>query len=210
MLRNILSCIGMGLLASACAIYNEPGRDSAPGSEMSNYQRALGTVDALDKAGNEQIAIDRMTQLLGDPAMSDEQMAGALYRRALLRYGEGNDVEGAITDTEEISNVYPGSEVADKASALLLLATQERDLLTSVLEDDTLGPMRRFETLFRLGRHQEATDMIMASGLEPEMGYLLDMYQIGYLCDGDNVAGPTFELVEPDGTPHTVQLCDLS
>ena len=71
------------------------------------------------------------------------------------------------------------------------------------------APMQRFEILFRLGRHQEAADLMLAGALEPGNEYILDMYQIGYLCDGDELAGPVFELVEPDGTSRNVQFCEL-
>ena len=211
-MRLIVSSLALAFLAGACASSTDTPVEenaAAASAELSNYERAIATVTTLEEAGNEQTAIDRLTQLLGDPGMNDAQMAEALYRRALLRYGEGNDVEGAISDLQEISSDYPGSDVASDARALLSEAALERDMLVEMLETGSLSPMERFEILFRLGRHQEAGDIMMASALQPDMEYLLDMYQIGYLCDGEELAGPIYQITEPDGTMRSVQFCDL-
>ncbi|WP_143435669.1 tetratricopeptide repeat protein [Henriciella aquimarina] len=213
MIRSILAGASVLILASACASSNPADTvaptPSAPEAGQSKYDLAMGTVNSLVDAGNEQTAIDRLTQLLGDPGMSDEQMAETLMKRAALRYGAGSDVDGAVDDLEEIVNEYPGSAVAEQAATLLEEASAEQAQLEETLDTEALSPMERFEILFRLGRHQAASDLMLAGALEPDNTYVLDMYQMGYLCDGDELAGPKFELVEPDGTARTVQFCEL-
>lgn len=211
-----LSALLCGVALTACATSSdtvEPAEVSEPPAEQSiedtKYSLAMGTVSSLVDAGNEQTAIDRLTQLLGDPALTGDQMAEVLYKRAELRYGGGSDLEGAIADLKEIEANHADSVVADDAGALLEEADAEYAMLTDMLSEGELSPMERFEILFRLGRHQEASDIMFNAALQPENEYLVDMYQIGYLCDGDELAGPVFELTEPDGTSRNVQFCEL-
>ena len=35
------------------------------------------------------------------------------------------------------------------------------------------------------------------------------MYQIGYLCEGDELTGRSYDAVEPDGTNHALRFCDF-
>ncbi|MEQ9316489.1 MAG: hypothetical protein RLN72_11610 [Henriciella sp.] len=212
MLKHILAGASVLIIAAACASSSDPVADPVDATttaEKTEYELAMGTVKSLVAAGNEQTAIDRLTQLLGDPGMSDEQMAETLYARAKLRHAGGNDLTGAVEDLREIKTKFPSSSVSDDAGELLASAEAEFAMLTDMLESGSVTPMERFEILFRLGRHQEAADLMLAGALEPDNEYILDMYQIGYLCDGDELAGPVFELVEPDGTSRAVQFCEL-
>ncbi|WP_139792274.1 tetratricopeptide repeat protein [Henriciella litoralis] len=211
MFRTVLMGTCLAIMIGACASSDSSPED-APVTETADstrYSLAIGTVNALERAGNEHVAIDRLTLLLGDPGMSDMEMAEVLYRRAELRLGEGNDVEGAITDLKEILSDYPGTPNADDASALLAEASQERDMLTGMLDGDAISPMERFEILFRLGRHQDAADIMLAGSLKPDMKYIRDMYQIGYLCDGDELAGPVYLIAEGTDDERALQFCDL-
>ena len=210
-----LSALLCGVAIAACttAPETEPATVSEPPAEttieQTRYSLAMGTVNSLVEAGNEQIAIDRLTQLLGDPGLSKAQFAEVLFKRAELRYGGGSDLEGAIADLKEIKSAHAGSAVAGDAASLLETAEAEYLMLTDMLASGEVSPMERFEILFRLGRHQEAADLMLAGALEPENEYLVDMYQIGYLCDGDELAGPVFNMTEPDGTSRDVQFCEL-
>lgn len=210
-----LSMLFCGIAIAACtsAPDTEPVVITDPPAEttveQTKYSLAMGTVNSLVDAGNEQIAIDRLTQLLGDPGLNEAQMAEVLFKRAELRYGGGSDLEGAIADLKEISANHSGSAVAGEAASLLETAEAEYGTLSDMLASGDVSPMERFEILFRLGRHQEAADLMLAGALEPDNEYLVDMYQIGYLCDGDELAGPVFELTEPDGTQRNVQFCEL-
>ncbi len=209
---------GILCLAAAMAACATPASDTADVDPLveaasaenpTNYDLAMGTVASLVEAGNEQIAIDRLTQMLGDPGMNEAQMAETLFRRAELRYGRGNDLTGAVEDLREIVNNHGATSVAGDARALLDDAETEYTMLSDMLKNGSISPMERFEILFRLGSHQEAADLMLAGALEPENSYLLDMYQIGYLCDGDELAGPVYQIAEPDGTTRSVQFCEL-
>lgn len=211
MIKHLLAGTGLVLLAAACTSApepTEPAVETVADAEPTKFELAMGTVQSLVDAGNEQVAIDRLTLLLGDPGMSDTQMAKALYMRAELRHS-GNDLEGAIDDLQEILSKYPSSAQAADAEILLNEAESEFAVLTAMLESGDATAMERFEILFRLGRHQEAADLMLAGALEPDNQYIVDMYQIGYLCDGDELAGPVFELVEADGSSRPVQFCEL-
>lgn len=210
-MRNlIISLAGLGLIGACTSIGGAERTGTAAPAEQSNYDLAMGTVSALERAGNEQTAIDRLTQLLGDPALTDAQKAEILYSRAMLRSGSGNDLEGAIEDAEEIAASHPGSDVAADAAALLANAETERGAMVARLEESNLSPMARFELLFELGRHEEAGDIMMASALQPGNEYVLDMFQIGYLCNAEGQSGPTYSLVEPDGTQRQVRFCNVA
>ena len=203
--RSVFAGVSL-LFFAACA--TSPEAPTTP-QEPSKYELAMGTVDSLVTAGNEQIAIDRLTQLLGDPGMSDAQMADALLTRAELRFGDGNDVEGALEDLYEILGDYPQTPSAEQAEQMLSAVEVEEAQLSDRLSNESLSPMERFRVLFRLGHHQKASDIMLASALQPENRYILDLYQIGYLCDAGELAGPTFQLTEPDGTQRNVQFCSL-
>ena len=176
---------------------------------MSEFERALDTAERLEAAGNEQTAIDRLTQLLGDPELTERQQADVLYRRAQLRYGEGNDVFGAISDLDEMLALDPDHPQAVEASEMRDIARGEATSLNFLLETGDLSRTERFETLFRLGEHQKALDLMLASDLTPPNPYLIDLYQMGYLCEGAELTGPVYAATEPDGTPRSLQYCEF-
>lgn len=164
---------------------------------------AMESVETLVEAGNEQAAIDRLTQLLGQPDLSDSDKAAALERRAALRFGAGNDVEGALSDFDELM-VLLGAEVPGAAEAKL-----ESEALLEGLNQPDLGPGDEFEILFRLGRHQDAADLMLSRNLTPDTAYLIDMYQIGYLCDDATLTGPGYTVAVDEGDPLTLRFCDF-
>ena len=199
-------------LAAACTTSTEPA-DTVGASTVAavpdTFALAMSTVDSLVAAGNEQIAIDRLTQLLGDPSLTDDEAASALLRRAELRLGDGNNVEGAIEDLEEIDARYPGTPQAEEANSMFTTAVMEFDFLTDQLLTGSLAPTEEFEVLFRLGRHQDAADLMLSRSLTPDNAYLLDMYQVGYLCDDAELTGPSYDLTSPDGSVRTVRFCEF-
>jgi hypothetical protein len=171
---------------------------------------AMDTVDKLIAAGNEQAAILRLQQLVGIQDATDAERAAALYRMAHLQYGDGNDVFGAIGTLDELLEDYPDFEFAADAEDMRNTARGEATSLNFALEtDETLTPTERFEIMFRLGRHQDAADFMLARNLTPENAYLLDMYQVGYLCEDDELTGPAYDMVEPDGTARTLHFCEF-
>lgn len=213
MLRNFCGALTV-LAVGACSTIGLGPKEEAPvpqtaaSVEMSGFERAMDTVSRLEAAANEQAAIDRLTQLLGDPDLGGDQLAEVHLKRAKLRAGPGNDVEGAISDYEELLANYPDSGAVPAAEDGLAQAAEERSELVAALEDKGLSPLQKFKLLFRLGRHQEASDIMFASEITPDNEYLLDMYQIGYLCEGEGLAGRSYAVEEPDGTRHSVQFCD--
>ncbi|MEL6754702.1 MAG: hypothetical protein AAFO57_11800, partial [Pseudomonadota bacterium] len=154
--------------------------------------------------------IDRLTQLLGDETLKPAERMLAFETRASLRAGEGNDVYGAIADYTALLEM--DGLTAEQVTAY----TEARDILNGeatslnfLLEQGNLSRTERFETLFRLGQHQDAMDYMLANNLKPSNDYLVDMYQMGFLCEGDEYGGPVYDAVEPDGTPRALQYCDF-
>ncbi|MEM9938013.1 MAG: hypothetical protein AAF768_04145 [Pseudomonadota bacterium] len=173
------------------------------------FELAMGTVDQLVVAGNEPTAIDRLTQLLGVPDLTENEKAAALYRRGELRLGAGNDVEGAMYDFNELVSTYGDNPLSDEAGLWLAEATLETKALKAAIASGELSPTEEFEALFRLGEHQDAADLMLARNLSRGPDYLVDMFQIGYLCDDPELTGPTYDLVEPDGTMRSVRFCEF-
>ena len=201
-------------LAAACAttpVETEPVIADAPpvAIEPSPFELAMGTVDDLVAAGNEQAAILRLEQLIGMQTATDDEKAEALYRMAELKMGEGNQVWGAIDALDEFLETYPNHAKSEAASRLRDYARGEATSLNGSLEMNAHSPMEEFKKRFRLGEHQTASDIMFEHALTPENEYILDMYQIGYLCDSAELTGPSYALVEPDGTERTVRFCDF-
>lgn len=214
-MRVLFAVSALALLA-ACAtstIETEPVAADLPPTAAettpSAYDLAMGTVDDLLAAGNEQTAILRLEQLIGMQSASDAEKASALYRMAELKLGEGNQVWGGIEALDEFIETYPDHEKIDAAIALRDTARGEATSLNYQLEQGGLSPMEAFKARFRLGEHQDAADIMLASALTPDNAHLLDMYQIGYLCDAAELTGPKYTVEEPDGTVRDVRFCDF-
>jgi hypothetical protein len=178
-------------------------------SQPSVFDLAMGTVDQLVEAGNEQAAIMRLEQLIGKQDANEDEKAAALYRMAELKLGEGNQVWGGIEALDEFLETYPDHPNAAAASELRDYARGEATSLNGRLEMGGVSPTEEFEYRFRLGEHQDAADIMLANALTPANEYILDMYQIGYLCDSAELTGPMYKLIEPDGTDRTVRFCDF-
>lgn len=211
-MRTLLA-VSMLALATACtstpADTAPVAVDTPPVAEQSAYQLAMTTVDDLVAGGNEQAAILRLQQLLGNPELTDDESAKALFRMAELKNGDGNDVWGAISALDELIETYPDSDLVPLAIEIRDYARGEATSLNFNLEQGTLSPMEEFEARFRLGEHQDAADIMLSRNLSPDNAYILDMYQIGYLCDDPELTGPSYELTEPDGVMRTVRFCEF-
>ena len=211
MIRLSLAAAASALVLAACA--------SAPASvdtststvvALSPYDLAMQTVEELVTAGNTQTAIDRLTQLTGDPSLSREEMAEVLYRRGELRLGEnGYDTMGAIEDFEEVLADFADTEWNTPAASMLDTARGKATSLNALLSQPETTRMQKFNILMELGRHDDAIDMMLANDLTPDNPTLLAMYQIGYLCEGDDLTGRAYDVTEPDGTYHELRFCDF-
>jgi len=219
-LRAYFPAVALGMSAlvlSACA--TAPVADPVPDTvaeeivapvELSPYDLALQTVDDLVASGNTQTAIDRLTQLLRSPDITDDQRAAALSRRGELRYSDdGYDVWGAIADLQNVTEAYPDSPSAAEATAMLGIARGEATSLNSLLEQPETSRTQRFQSLLRLGQHDDALDLMLSSNLQPKNDELIAMFQIGYLCVGEDQTGPIYNAVEANGEPLELRFCDF-
>ncbi|MEO0608775.1 MAG: hypothetical protein AAFY82_11150 [Pseudomonadota bacterium] len=211
---RFFAAICVCVFAAACAstdIDAPPVEVDAPpvAAEPSQFELAMGTVDELVAAGNEQAAILRLEQLIGKQEATDAEKAAALYRMAELKLGEGNQVWGAIEALDELIDTYPAYENITAAMELRDYARGEATSLNGKIEMGGLSPMEEFRARFRLGEHQDAADIMLANALTPENDFILDMFQIGYLCEDAELTGPSYKLIEPDGTDRVVRFCDF-
>ena len=186
-----------------------PPPDPAPVvTEQTAAERAIDTANELAAAGNFQAAIDRLTQQVGSPQLTGDERA-ALYRlRGDIRLNGGDDTWGAIEDFQQAIDLAPGSATALAAEEGLNVARGKATSLNFRLETGGLTRAERLETLWELGDHEDALDMLRQGGVTAEPDTLLAMYQIGYLCEGEAYTGEAFNITEPDGTPRVVYFCD--
>lgn len=212
MIRLSLAAAASALVLAACSSAPAPVDTAATTTTavISTYDLAMQTVEELVTAGNTQTAIDRLTQLTGDPSLSREQLAEVLYRRGELRLGEnGYDTMGAIEDFEEVLADYGDTEWSTAAATMLDTARGKATSLNALLSQPETTRMQKFNILMELGRHDDAIDMMLANDLTPDNQTLLAMYQIGYLCEGDDLTGRAYDVTEPDGTFHELRFCDF-
>ena len=93
MIRTPLFLAASAVLLAACASAPETpkipgGSDTTSAAAMpdSAFELAMQTVEGLVEAGNTQAALDRLTQLLGSPALTRDEYAEALFRRGEIRF----------------------------------------------------------------------------------------------------------------------------
>ncbi|MEM1086934.1 MAG: tetratricopeptide repeat protein [Pseudomonadota bacterium] len=184
-----------------------------PAAEMpvmpSAYDLAMKSVDDLVEAGNEQAAILRLQQLIGMQDASDDEKADALFKMADLRGFGGNDVYGAIDALNELIETYPASEFISDAKEMRDTLRGKATTLNFVANNADVNPTDRFNAMFELGEHTGATDMMLARDLKPDNSILLDMYQIGYLCEDETLTGPSYALTDADGTARELHFCEF-
>ncbi len=178
--------------------------------EMSTFELAMQTVETLVEAGNEQQAIDRLTQLIGDPTLTREEMAEAFTQRGEIRLSSrGYDTMGAIEDFRQVTENYADTEWNAAASTLLDTANGKATSINFQLAQPETSRMRKLELLMEKGEHNEAIDMMIAYDLVPRNEILVAMYQIGYLCEDEALTGRAYSATEPDGTARRLQFCDF-
>lgn len=212
----ILGLASIGLTAACTTAPSSDARDASSvqvsiiQEDVSEFDRALATAKDLVDAGNTPTAIDRLTQLLGSNDLTDDQRATIYIERARLRQSaEGFDLWGAIADYETVIDKYPGNNLVAEATDEIGIARGEATSLNGLLEQPESTRSQRFSALLRLGEHQDAIDLMLSSNLRPENRELIAMYQIGYLCDGEDQTGPSYDAVEADGTTRELRFCDF-
>ena len=178
--------------------------------EKSDFDLAMQTVDTLVAAGNEQAAIDRLTQLLGRVDLTDEEKQMALLKRGKIRLSErGYDTWSAIKDFEEIIAEFGDDALDGAAMAQLETARGKADSLNFVIQQPDISRVEKFQAMFQLGDHQEAVDLMLATNLNPGNDYLIAMNQIGWLCEGEGFTGPVYAVSDMDGNTRNLQFCDF-
>lgn len=217
-MRLILAASAFALV-SACASTGNVDVPPAevetppPAAEMpvipSAYALAMTSVDELVEAGNEQAAIMRLQQLIGMQDATDEEKASALLKMANLQGYGGNDVYGAIDALTELIDTYPESSLMADAQQELDILRGKATSLNFIASNPDNPPTERFNAMFELGEHTEAADMMLARNLTPDNAILLDMYQIGYLCEDETLTGPSYALTDADGTARTLHFCEF-
>ena len=144
MSRNLFAATAAAFVLAACATTTpveapvEPVVEAAETAvtdivvppELSRVDLAMGTVDQLVAAGNTQTALDRLTQLLGDATLTDQERGEVLTRRGQLRSADkGFDLWGGIEDLENVAEQFEGTELASTGQPLLV---KERVRATSL------------------------------------------------------------------------------
>ena len=178
--------------------------------EKTDFDLAMESVETLVEGKNEQAAIDRLTQLLGQPGLSEQETQIALLRRGTIRLSDrGYDTWAAISDFEEIVNTYGVDALDGVAQEQLDTARGKATSLNFNIQKPEISRVEKFQAMFQLGDHQEAVDLMLATNLNPGNDYLVAMYQIGWLCEGEGFTGPVYAATEPDGTDRSLQFCDF-
>lgn len=225
MTRNLFAATASALVLVACATTTpEPVKAPVETTDAvtdvveevealptpSRVELAMGTVDELVAAGNTQTALDRLTQLLGDTTLTDQERGEVLLRRGLLRSSEqGYDLWGGVEDLGKVAEDFPDTDLGNEARLLHATVRDEAKAQTAILERPETTRTQKFDALMSLGQHDDALELMLSSALKPNNDQLIAFYQIGHLCIGEDQTGPVYNAVEPDGTPRELRFCDF-
>lgn len=214
MLRSLLFAAASAVILAACASSPEAPEATSAATETpmvkSTFDRAMGTVDELVRAGNTPIAIERLMQLAGDTSITEEERAKTLVLLGDYSLAPGGyNAEGAVAYYKEVLADHATSKAAADAAKKLPGAEARVGEYLATLGSATLTRTQEFNALFGLGRHQAAVDVMTAYDLTPDNEALLAMYQIGYLCVDSNLTGRAYDVTDRDGTVRKVRFCDL-
>ena len=208
MIRLSLAAVASALVLAACAT-QAPATDTTPVVVPSQYELGMKTAVELQDAGNVPTAIQRLMQLAGDPEISPEQKADVLYELGVLSMSPtGYDLPGAVGYFDEVIANHPGTDAARRAAPKLAEARAQVEALNAVLASADTTHTERFNALMKLGRHQDAIDLMFQYNIEPDNEVKLAMYQIGYLCDESGLTGQSYAVTDRDGTSRKLRFCD--
>lgn len=208
MIRLSLAAVASALVLAACAT-QAPATDTTPVVVPSQYELGMKTAVELQDAGNVPTAIQRLMQLAGDTEISPEQKADVLYELGVLSMSPtGYDLPGAVGYFDEVIANHPGTDAARRAAPKLAEARAQVEALNAVLASADTTHTERFNALMKLGRHQDAIDLMSQYNIEPDNEVKLAMYQIGYLCDESGLTGQSYAVTDRDGTSRKLRFCD--
>jgi hypothetical protein len=212
MLRPLLFAVASAFVLSACASAPDSSSSSDGAETQAPFPYALGikTADELVAAGNTPTAIQRLMQLVGDTSITPVERGETLFKLGTLSASPtGYDAEGAVEYFNEVLAGYPNTSAAKQAQAALPGAEAAVAAHLATLGSVNSTNSQKFLALFKLGRHQEAIDVMVANDIVPSNEELLAMFQIGYLCDDSNLTGRAYSVTDRDGTVRNLRFCDF-
>lgn len=211
MMRLSLAVMASAIVLAACATQTEPADTAAAAVVVpSQFELGMTTAAELQDAGNVPTAIQRLMQLAGDPELTPDQKANVLFQLGVLSMSPaGYDVPGAVGYFDEVIAAYPGTEWASQAQGRLPEARAAMEALNAVVASPTSTHTEQFYALMKLGRHQDAIDLMTQYSIEPDNEVKLAMYQIGYLCDETGLTGQSYTVSDRDGTARKLRFCDF-
>ena len=212
MLRPLLFAVASAFVLSACASAPDSSStsDGAETQAPSSYALGIKTADELVAAGNTPTAIQRLMQLVGDTSITPVERGETLFKLGTLSASPtGYDAEGAVEYFNEVLAGYPNTSAAKQAQAALPGAEAAVAAHLATLGSVNSTNSQKFLALFKLGRHQEAIDVMVANDIVPSNEELLAMFQIGYLCDDSNLTGRAYSVTDRDGTVRNLRFCDF-
>ena len=211
MMRLSLAVMASAIVLAACATQTEPADTAAAAVVVpSQFELGMTTAAELQDAGNVPTAIQRLMQLAGDPELTPDQKANVLFQLGVLSMSPaGYDVPGAVGYFDEVIATYPGTEWARQAQGRLPEARAAMEALNAVVASPTSTHTEQFYALMKLGRHQDAIDLMTQYSIEPDNEVKLAMYQIGYLCDETGLTGQSYTVSDRDGTARKLRFCDF-
>jgi hypothetical protein len=177
---------------------------------ISEFERAMQTVEGLVDAGNAPVAIQRLQQLAGTTTLTRDEKAEALFRLGEISYGPGGfDAMGAAGFFNEVITSY--SDTDWYAAAVPMFETARAKVKTHEAVVNAAGSTRaqKFDALMMLGRHDEAISLMSSYNITPDNDTLIAMYQIGYLCDGLELTGRAYAMTDRDDSKKSLRFCDL-
>lgn len=217
MIRTSLFAAASVVILAACATTPVVETTPEPTTEVteviveapSQFDIGMKTATDLVSAAHTQVAIARLQQLAGNPDLSREELATLLVIMGELRMGEsGFDTMGAIENFEEVTTDFSDTHLFEVAESNLNTARGKATSINGLLAQPDTTQMQRFNLLMAIGDHQDATDLMIQHNLTPDNATLVAMYDIGYLCEGEELTGRAYDMTEPDGTFHSLRFCD--
>ena len=154
-------------------------------------------LEAAQKHPNVYVGEVWLTQLLGDPSLSTEQQARALYARAQHRWKKSSNRLGAFEDFTDFTKLFPEDRYARNAGIEAGYVRMEIDRVEIRMEElQTLSAW--FDDAWILGMRDEAATRYKRSGFQPEPSEMDRLLEAGYVCDSRASGDKQLSSAAPD------------